>query len=185
MRLIFLLAILSSFLLGSFARADVLITFENDEYNEQGFVSLALPLQPTLYGANVPGETLVTDYFLFRGVLITEKDRQFVGDVGFADEISPYLPGTVYSFFTVGPSVVQTPDNISCSGIGCETFEVSDLLFTGPVSSPTLLDGTYSAGYDVLTVTTQAEAPEPGSLALLSTGLLGILTIPGKLLRRC
>ena len=184
MRLIFLLVILSTFFAGSLARADVLITFGNDEYSEQGSVSLPLPLQPTLYGANVPGEALVTDYFLLSGVLITEEDRQFVGEVGFADEISPYLPGVVYSSLVVGPSVVQTSDNISCFGVGCEYFDVSGLLFTGPVSSPTLLDGTYSAGYDVVTITTEAATPEPGSLALLGTGLIGILAIPRKLLRR-
>lgn len=184
MRLIFLLAIVSTFFASSVARADVLITFGNDEYNEQGSVSLALPLEPTLYGSSVPGDTLVTDYFLFTGVLITEKDRQFVGDVGFDDEVSPYLPGVVYSALVVGPSVVETFDNTYCDGAGCEYFEVSDRLFTGPVSSPTLLDGTYSAGYDVITIATRAETPEPGSLALLGTGVLGILAIPRKLLRR-
>ena len=74
-------------------------------------------------------------------------------------------------------------DGVSCTGIERETFEVSGSLFTGPVSTPSLLNGTYSAGYDVLTITTQEETSERGSLAFLGTGLLCMLAIRRKLLR--
>ena len=46
---------------------------ETETEKRQGFVLLALPSKPKLYGSNVPGEALVTDYCLFEGVLITGR----------------------------------------------------------------------------------------------------------------
>lgn len=71
-------------------------------------------------------------------------------------------------------------------------------LFTGPASAPTFLLGTFAAqfsvpifgyGYDFGTITIAADTtapstvPEPGSLTLLSTGLLGVASLLCRRLR--
>jgi hypothetical protein len=51
-----------------------------------------------------------------------------------------------------------------------------DLLYSGTTADPTFLTGTFHVGADTLTITTQtAPAPEPYPVALLATGILGVL----------
>jgi hypothetical protein len=51
-----------------------------------------------------------------------------------------------------------------------------DLLYSGTTADPTFLTGTFHVGTDTLTITPQiAPAPEPYPVALLATGLLGLL----------
>ena len=68
-----------------------------------------------------------------------------------------------------------------------------DVIRVGPTSSPTILTGSYTGGYayiydttefidtdTVLTITNVSETPEPSSIALLGTGLLGVVGVLRK-----
>jgi PEP-CTERM motif-containing protein len=62
--------------------------------------------------------------------------------------------------------------------------EFGPLLFTGPTSSPTFTTGTYtdleSGNNNVLASASITSTPEPGSMALLGSGLIGLLPIARK-----
>lgn len=127
---------------------------------EDGIVStFDLPQQPTPLG-------------------VTSSDFQVLINVTTNDQAAPEyvffsLPDSPYCLFSLG-------------GKNCDT-NGADVYFTGSATTPTLLPGTFTFqdAYDPTeTVTVDAvdiaATPEPSSIALLGTGLLGVAGIVRK-----
>ena len=165
------------------AHADTMYSF--------GSINFTLPTNPTPSTSTVgtSGYYSVSD-FIINNVSVQEGSQSYVETVEFAE--SRENTGICYSLTLAGAGTQS-----SCSGgvIYTPTGEpyfyddIFQPLFNGSVTNPTLLTGTFlgqaessigSSTTTPLVATSTSVTPEPSSVALLGTGMLGLAGVVRK-----
>lgn len=180
MSLRFSAAVVVLFLACSAAHADTIYSY--------GDVSFTLPTNPvpTRYAAD---PLYYADALFIDDVVVHFGSQVFIQQVGFAELTGPLRSIPFYEFTVADTVVLQNAGSLTInSPIGPFAADGTTVpFFSGPTSSPTLLDGTFRAStnynfgphptFPVLVVTTvpTAAAPEPYSIALAASGLLGVV----------
>jgi len=140
------------------ARADTIDDFVlTDTVGET--IAFSLPASPPVFGPSEP------DQFETFPVLMSFNPPYFG---------SKFLDGQLIFYSTVAGGGLEVM--FFHPGGTTRFTDHGDLLFSGTTTNPTFLTGTFNVGSDTLTITPQgAPAPEPSTLVLLATGILGVL----------
>jgi hypothetical protein len=142
------------------AHADTIDDFVlTDPFGET--VAFSLPASPPVFGPSDP------DFFETFHVLLSFNPT-FFGNKN--------LDGQILFYSALGGGGLNVM--IFHPGGTTQIMDQGDLLYSGTTADPTFLTGTFHVGSDILTVTPQTgPVPEPSTLPLLATGILGILCL--------
>ena len=160
-------------------------TFQPNMYVPTGYLTLSFSWQI----AGPPESYLYDDQYPdFRYTSVPYSANPFIAN----DNITLYSYGIANNLPAVTEELINffTTDGSLYDVYGIATIDTPQSFYTGPQSNPTFLPGTYQAEFDfhdytiydgTLAVTDLSNpgtvTPEPSTLALLGTGLVGLATV--------
>ena len=162
------------------ARADVY------NFNFTPLPSFSEPLDPLSFSLDTSqapssfGPVFNGITFYYDNVNVLSDGVTYGREVGFGQFLGDYTGYNTYAYqFGVGQSVIVNAGStyIGSSSPRAGGQVTSSALFTGTAGAPVFVPGVYTIPVDgILTITDQTPTvtPEPSSLALLGTGVLGV-----------
>ena len=124
-------------------------------------LAFSLPASPPIFGPSDPNQ------FETFPVLMSFNPPYFG---------SKFLDGQLIFYSTLAGGGLEVM--IYHPGGTTQIIDHGDLLYSGTTAAPTFLTGTFHVGSDTLTISPQtAPTPEPSTLALLATGILGVFCV--------